>query len=373
MPLDMLQICPYDRAPFRDICRSYEAAASLLGWRCHTVYLHSPDSLPPAQFANLDLVDGYTGIATAGFSTATESSYYMQGVDDAVGLRHLRSLRPTTLSVFHRYRSLRVARRARVQAPREVLVAHEFGVLDSTRRNLYLTYLQRSLLLAGVTPAVAENLGTQWVLPNTLIAQELDQRRVSRNAARGHLQLDGNETVIGVLGRLHRKKNAELALRGFAAFAERFAAENSAAQPPCLLLLGDGPMREPLEALAAQLQGNSSAPVNIRFAGFVPDGSRYMAALDALLFPAADVEAFGMVALEAMLAEVPVVCSTAPGPSWVLGDTASYFTSPDPQTVATALTDCLNNPTPHTSRGRERGLTEFSPQALAKQLEAIAS
>lgn len=372
--VEMVQVCPYDRAPFRDICRAYEAAATTLGWRCHTVFLHSPDSLAPTQLASLDAVGGYSGLAPSDLPSLGSSNYHMQGVDDPVGLRHLRSLRPSTLSVYHRYRSLRVARKAKVQSPREVLVAHEFGLLDSRRRRLYLKYLQRSVRLAGVSPAVAADLGTQWVLPNTLIAEELDQRRVSRAAARAHLRLGGSEIVVGVLGRLHRKKNVELALRGFVAFAQRLAAAGEGKQPaseqstPRLVLLGDGPLRAPLERLVAQLQAETKAPFNIQFAGFVPDGSRYMAAFDALLFPASGAEAFGMAALEAMLARVPVVCSEAPGPAWVLGDTASYFAGADPQSVGTALARCLDTP----KHGRDRVRAEFSPAALAKQLLAIA-
>jgi len=372
--LEMLQVCPYDRAPFRDICRAYDAAAASLGWRCHTVFLHSPDSLAPTQLANLDVVGGYTGFEAPSSPDTVSSNYYMQGVDDAVGLRHLRGLRPSALSVYHRYRSLRIARKAKVQSPREVLVAHEFGLLDSRRRRLYLNYLQRSVRLAGVSPAVAADLGTRWVLPNALIADELDQRRVSRTAARAHLQLGSDETVVGVLGRLHRKKNVELAVRGFAAFAERFATANMGKERsvgksgPRLVLLGDGPLRAPLERLAGQLQAETQAPFSVQFAGFVPDGSRYMAAFDALLFPASGAEAFGMAALEAMLARVPVVCSEAPGPAWVLGDTASYFDGADPQSVGDALIRCLDTP----RHGRERGRAEFSPDALAKQLQAIA-
>ena len=380
----MVQVCPYDRAPFRDICRAYEAAANLLGWRCHTVFLHSSDSLAPAQFAGLDMMSGYSALATPSVSaSAGASSYYMQGVDDAVGLRHLRALRPTKLSLYHRYRSLRVARKARMKSPREVLLAHEFGMLHSRRRYLYVTYLQRSLRLAGVSPAVAADLGTPWVLPNTLIARDLDQRRVSRAAARTQLKLGADELVVGVLGRLHRKKNIELAVRGFAEFARGGWAQSAAADGRAvrLVVLGDGPLREPLTALARELlpfsnvgEAGDTGQVSddrgpaVQFAGFVPDGSRYLAAFDALLFPASSAEAFGMVGLEAMLAEVPVVCSGAPGPAWVLGDSASYFSGMEPAAVGEALRRCLEAP----RHGRERGLSEFSPEALAKPLKAIA-
>ena len=75
-----------------------------------------------------------------------------------------------------------------------------------------------------------------------------------------------------------------------------------------LLFVGDGPLKPWLERRATELK------LPVSFAGYVADATRYLRAFDLLLFPASEVEAFGMVALEAMLAEVPVVASSAPGP-----------------------------------------------------------
>ena len=339
--LDFVQVCPYDIAPFRDICRAYAAAARLLGWHPRTVFLHAPDSR--------------TEVGPAPAGANGDDRYYMSGPDDPAGLAYLGSLQPERLCVFHRYRSLRIARRAGLRAPNEVLVAHEFGFLQSAWRTWRLRWLERGVRLAGVSPAVARELNTDLVLPNALIAAEQDQTRVARSVARQHLGVGEAEFVVGVLGRLHRKKNVELALRGFAEFA---AAQS---QPVRLLLLGDGPEREKLSRLADTLN------VPVRFAGFVPEASRYLQALDLVLIPAAEVEAFGMVALEALLAEVPVVCSQAPGPVYVLGERAVYYDSDTPQAVAGALTAAQRAP----RTGRERALLEFSPAALAQRLQAL--
>jgi len=139
---DLLQICPYDKAPFRDICRSQSAAARELGWSAHTVFLHSPDR-------------------RAQFSPVEDDRYYMDGTEDPAGLHHLRQLRPQKLCVFHRYRSLRVARGAGLKAPSEVLLAHEFGLLNSGWRRLRLSLGERKVRLAGVSPAVAAELKTK--------------------------------------------------------------------------------------------------------------------------------------------------------------------------------------------------------------------
>ena len=43
---DFLQICPYDKAPFRDICRAHASAARLLGWSVHTAVSYTHLTLP---------------------------------------------------------------------------------------------------------------------------------------------------------------------------------------------------------------------------------------------------------------------------------------------------------------------------------------
>ena len=333
---DLLQICPYDKAPFSDICRSHSAAARELGWTSHTVFLHSPDR-------------------RVQFSPVEDDRYYMDGPEDPAGLHHLRHLRPQKLCLFHRYRSLRVARGAGLTAPSEVLVAHEFGLLDSGWRRLRLKLRERRVLLAGVSPAVAQELKTPWVVPNALDAAEQDQHRVSRAVAREHLGVAGDELVVGVLGRLHRKKNTPLALEGFSEFAKTYEGKAR------LLFVGHGPLRPRLEKRASELGISAS------FSGFVAHATRYLRAFDLLLFPASDLEAFGMVALEAMLADVPVVASRAPGPGWVLGERATYFEANEPALVAKALHEASANRVSN----RERALEKFSPQALTSTLAEL--
>ncbi|MEM7218069.1 MAG: glycosyltransferase [Pseudomonadota bacterium] len=335
---DLLQICPYDTPPFREILRAHSAAAALLGWRTQTVFLHSPDARVDA-------------------SPEVGDRFYMEGPDDPAGIHHLRRQQPQKLVLYHRYRSFRVARRAGLRAPHEALVAHEFGMLGSAWRRLRLRLQARGLRLVGVSPPVARHMNTRWLLPNGLIPHEQDRWRVARHTARAHLGVGQQELVIGVLGRLHGKKNLELALRGFADFLSSYDADAR------LLFIGDGPRRVPLQR-AIQERGLQD---RVRLAGFVPNANRYLKALDVLLFPATRVEAFGMGALEAMLAEVPVVAGPAEGPAWVLGERAHYFADYEAELIGAALLDAVRSPI----TGRERALQEFTPERLAGYLESL--
>ena len=74
-----------------------------------------------------------------------------------------------------------------------------------------------------------------------------------------------------------------------------------------------------------------------------------------------------MVALEAMLADVPVVASRAPGPGWVLGEGAAYFEANEPAVIAKALHEAAENRVTN----RARAVEKFSPQALAATLAEL--
>ena len=112
------------------------------------------------------------------------------------------------------------------------------------------------------------------------------------------------------------------------------------------------------------------------FCGFVADARRLLSALDVMLLTAREVEAFGMVALEAMASGIPVVAGPAPGPQFVLGGCGYYYTEREAEPIAAALIrveqDLANGTlVERMARGRERALREFSIAALAGRLDEL--
>ena len=151
------------------------------------------------------------------------------------------------------------------------------------------------------------------VLPNPLVADQLRADLRSRTDARAALGLRAEDFVIGVVGRLHPKKAPRRALRAF----ERF---RQACPRASLVFVGDGELRQDLE---------SGAGAGVAFAGFRTDARELLKAFDVVLACATEREAFGLALLEALAADVPVICTDRPGPRFVLGDCATYFTSDD--------------------------------------------
>jgi glycosyltransferase involved in cell wall biosynthesis len=128
--------------------------------------------------------------------------------------------------------------------------------------------------------------------------------------------------------------------------------------------------------LAAEVAARAEG-LPVTFCGQLPDAARLMPAFDLLLIPSGDREAFGMVVLEAMAAGVPVLCGPAPGPRFVAGETARYFSAYQPDNVAEALLAAFREWRSGTlealaRQARERVEREFSVAAAAGRLEALA-
>src|SRR5690606_12170050 len=112
------------------------------------------------------------------------------------------------------------------------------------------------------------------------------RRQADRIAVRSELRLSPDAPVIGMVGRLIEQKGIEYGLRAFAAVAPDYPDAR-------LLISGEGPLRNKLEALAASL----GVKDRVQFLGWREDVLRIFAALDIFLMPSLW-EGFGLVLLE---------------------------------------------------------------------------
>lgn len=139
--------------------------------------------------------------------------------------------------------------------------------------------------------------------------------------------------ILLFISRLAREKNVDLLLRALAQSPDRSLH---------LVLGGEGPAREALEALARELLITD----RVSFVGSVgraalPD---LYAAADAFVFPSAS-ETQGLVLAEALAAGTPVIAVDAPQTRDVLGIHARYV-SADPAALAAAFAEIPSLPDP---------------------------
>jgi len=174
------------------------------------------------------------------------------------------------------------------------------------------------------------------------------------------------EFTIGCMARLVPEKGVDLLLKAAARVEGQWR----------LLILGAGPEREELEALARRL----GLIDRVSFEGIIPSLSTpgFYRELDLFVLPSRSrpnwIEQFGRVLIEAMACGVPVVgsnCGEIPG---VVGDAGLIFPEEDVDALSERLMRLMRAPDLRSDlarRGRERVLERFTQARVADRTVAV--
>jgi glycosyltransferase involved in cell wall biosynthesis len=199
------------------------------------------------------------------------------------------------------------------------------------------------------------------VVPNGIDTEIFRGR--SQFEARAELGL-GNGTVLVSAGRLNREKGFDVAIRALARL-------NSGAR---LAIVGSGEEQAALEALTRDLGLGG----RVLFVGKQPPErvAAYIAAADVVLFPTLRDEAAGLVLLEAMACERPVVASRVGGIPEVIDDgTSGVLVSPgDMSGLVAAVEPLLANDARRAGMGaaaRRRILAEYTVDLMIERTVAV--
>jgi glycosyltransferase involved in cell wall biosynthesis len=169
----------------------------------------------------------------------------------------------------------------------------------------------------------------------------------------------GDGPLLACVARLEPQKGVEIALR---------ALHMCAHGPPdaTLIVLGEGPERPRLEALARELG------VRLVLPGRVPDVGAVLRQADVLVHPARW-EGFGLAVLEAMLCSLPVVATNVSSlPELVVDGETGFLVPPDDvEAFATAVGRALGDRAELGRRGYERARSEFSVERMATRTAAL--
>jgi sugar transferase (PEP-CTERM/EpsH1 system associated) len=163
------------------------------------------------------------------------------------------------------------------------------------------------------TSGEAKN-GKLRVIPNGIDVERFRPDPGARVRLRAELGIAESAWVVGTVGRLAPEKDQELLLR--------------AAAPLCdggvhLLLVGDGPRAQPLQALARTL----GVAHTVHFVGARSDVAALLAAMDVFVL-SSRTEGLPLVVPEAMAAGLPVVSTAVGGIPGVIDDGATGFLVP---------------------------------------------
>jgi glycosyltransferase involved in cell wall biosynthesis len=157
--------------------------------------------------------------------------------------------------------------------------------------------------------------------------------------------------VLLAVARLTQQKGIDVAIRSLALLPD----------DTVLVVLGEGPERAALEALAREL----GVGRRVFLPGRVPDVAAWLRRATLLIHPARW-EGFGLAVLEAMLAGLPVVASNVSSlPELVVdGETGLLVRPDDPSALALAAARALDQPSLGAA-GRERARSRFSVAQMA--------
>lgn len=135
-----------------------------------------------------------------------------------------------------------------------------------------------------------------------VIYDAIDPSRFNVDAISRHsLEIPEGVPLLGMVGALASIKGHSTVLRAMPVLADRFPGLQ-------LLIAGEGPLRNELESLAAEL----GIEAQIHFLGFRNDIPEILKALDVFVMPS-EQEGLGTSILDAMAAGVPVVASNVGG------------------------------------------------------------
>lgn len=135
-----------------------------------------------------------------------------------------------------------------------------------------------------------------------------------RNLLRDELNVEPDEILVGIVGRLTEIKNHDLFLRMAALYKERWQKQSHAARRVRFLLIGDGHLRHALEEQARRL----GIDADVIFTGTRDDPENFYAALDIVALTSRN-EGTPLTLLEAMANERACIATAVGGVVDLLG------------------------------------------------------
>ncbi len=317
----ILQLCHGHSGPFLDVARQYAVLFKNTPFKVLTVYLTGEPSVEARNGSASDEV------IFLEFSSRAVRGLKLHAIRK---LREIAASRDFALVIAHRFKPIYVACLA-TKLP-VIGVHHGFGDYDRPQRRWFAHFFRRRLALLGVSDAVRDDLRQHlpyWApdrietLHNRLDVDNAISQLASRAEARRKLELPQDGPVIANVGRLHPDKDQATLLRGFAAALPNLPAG------ALLTIIGRGPLEGELKRLATQL----GIADRVRFPGQIPNVRNCFRAFD-LFVLSSDHEPFGMVLLEAMAAEVPILATDCGGAPEVVGNANQLFALGDAEGLA---------------------------------------
>lgn len=318
----VLQLCHGYAPPFDDVARQWARLFDSPDYQLTTIFLTGKKNQQVAE------------------NVGGEVLFWEYTSKDLRGLKRglVKRLRNTCkeksfdVCVAQRYKAIYLA--LSIHGLKVIGVNHAYGVYGRWLRRLCVSRQKDRLLLVGVSNAIRDDIRQSMpsfpaekiqTVYNHIDVFPVKENQVDREEARSFLNLSGENYIFGAVGRLHPDKDYETLISGFAKVSEKMSDAH-------LVIIGRGNLEETLIAQTNILGVGD----RVHLLGFVKDAYRYFKAFDSFVL-SSDHEPFGMVLLEAMLAETPIVYSDCGGAPEVVGSLGLPFHVGDSEDLSKAL------------------------------------
>ena len=353
--MHVLQICHSYYPPFLDCARQYAALFKDTDFKVTTVYLQGEYSQAVVEGSASDEVIflGYKSRDIGGLKLGA-----------ILKIRAIAKNKRFEFCLAHRVKPTYVALLG-TNLP-VISVHHNYNDYSKFTRRILVNLFENRLLMLGVSNSVRDDLRRDLKIWDAARIQTLYNRidvaatqnvMVNKFEARQALNLPPDAWVVGNVGRLHHDKDQATLIEGFAKALPQLPANSK------LFIAGKGPLEDALKQQVARLKLQSS----VIFAGNVPDVKRYFKAFDVFALTS-DREPFGMVLLEAMAAEVPIICSDCGGGAEVISSAGDLFAFGNAGELSQLmLKQCQQTDTKLLQQATEKLNSAFSDDAGKKQ------
>jgi len=236
------------------------------------------------------------------------------------------------------------------------------------RRSLGASTLRNADRVVVTTRTYGATSRSVWRYNPVVVPNAVDHRRfrpdIDASSVREHLKIPPAAPVVLLVGRIVPHKGVEHFIE-----AARFVPE------AWFLVVGEGSLLEAMKRFA----GTMGVADRVRFLGRVSDENlpKVYAACDVFVLPSVSrLEAFGIVALEAMATAKPVIVADIPGVREVIEDGREGLLA-DPMNardLGEKIRRLLGDPEARHvmgERGREKVLESFDIQSVTDRIESV--
>lgn len=259
------------------------------------------------------------------------------------------------------------------------LIYHEHNLVEQRKGCVWRVSLQwvttTAVKVVAISSAVENSLEIHGVAPgkihvihNGIVGYPPNAEDLEEMRSRGRYRLSfKDEPVVGMVANLHQWK-------GHATFLHAIR-EVKGIFPRVKGVLVGRPIDESYFQRLQELVRELDVEPNVFFTGFQTNVEELMAAMDVVVV-ASENEPFGLVVLEAMWLQKPVVATKAGGPREIILDSVSgiLFEPGNVSELSASIIKLLSSPSLRHSMGQEavsRALRHFSIRCQTEAVEAL--